>query len=57
MSYVDLAVKERIKQITFSIHEKERVLGNITKRADALKTEIATLEIERDELVAGLEDF
>ena len=56
MSYVDLAVKERIKQITFSINEKERVLGNITKRADALKTEIATLEIERDELVAGLED-
>lgn len=56
MSYADLAVKERIKQITFSINDKERVLGNITKRVDALKTEIATLEIERDELVAGLED-
>lgn len=56
MSYADLAVKERIKQITFSINDKERVLGNITKRVDALKTEIATLEIERDELVVGLED-
>lgn len=56
MSYADLAIKERIKRITFSINEKERVLGNITKRVDALKTEIATLEIERDELIGGLED-